>query len=135
MASESSELDAEGHLSAAAAFLSDAERMVALRGTPNEARPGWIITAAFYASLHVISAYTFARHGVKVAAHRDRTDWFRDYPELATDRFAFVSLKKRSEAFRYYAEPVTWSGADEALSAARRMNAKWSDRTRKALGA
>lgn len=129
----SSELDAEGHLVAALALLADGERMAAQRGTPTETRAGWVVTASFYASLHVLSAYVLARHGARVSAHRDRTDWFRDYPELSADRFAFTSLKKRSEAFRYFNDAITWSAADEALSAARRMSAKRSDKVRRSL--
>jgi hypothetical protein len=133
MASGSSELDARGHLDAATTLLDECAALGALR-TPGAAlRPGWLITAGFYASLHAISAYVVARHGVQVVAHRDRTEWFRSFPELAQERFPFTSLKKQSEAFRYYAAAYTWDEADRSVAVARRIVAKWSDRARQAL--
>ena len=86
MASESSELDARGHIDAAATLLDECAALVALRGPSATLRPGWLITVAFYASLHAISGYVVARHGVHVVAHRDRTEWFRSFPELAQER-------------------------------------------------
>lgn len=133
MASESSELDARGHLDAATTLLDECAALGALRDPGAAVRPGWLITAAFYASLHAISGYVLARHGVQVVAHRDRAEWFRSFPELAQERFPFTSLKKQSEAFRYYAAAYTWDEAERSLAAAQRIVAKWSDRARKAL--
>lgn len=67
MASEFSELDAAGHLESGEAFLDDAARLL-----DGGARPGWVVTAAFYSALHVVSAYVLARHRAQVVAHRDR---------------------------------------------------------------
>ncbi len=127
MASAPSDLDVEGYLAAAEARLRDAELLSAQGGLSR----GWVVTAAFYASLHAVSAYVLARHRVLVVAHRDRSDWFSVYPELTADRFSFVSLKRRSEAFRYYDDPVTAAAAEEAIKVARRFVSKWGDRAKK----
>jgi len=133
MASASPDPDPSALLDGARALLDDCVVLAAARGVGPGARPGWAITAAFYAALHAISAYVLVRHNERVNPHQDRSHWFKKYPELAGNQLAFTSLKKQSEAFRYDFAPYTWDDADRSVAAPRQIVAKWAPQTRRRL--
>lgn len=117
------------HFAAAEKFLRHAERLVALRAD-DALMPGWVIVAAFYASLHAITGHVVAAHNQRAQEHHDRSQWFRRFPELGPDRFVFQKLKNFSEAFRYYCEPYEWDTAEATLKDAKGLVSKWARRRR-----
>lgn len=128
-----SDLSEEDHLRQAEGFLDFGAWLVSHRD--DAVSVGWAITNAYYASLHVISAYFLARHGLRAASHQERDRWLRDraFPEFAQqDRVEFFKLKTASEDARYRGQVFTLLHHALYRKHAERLVAKWGDRARKA---
>jgi len=69
----------------------------------------WVVTAYFYAALHLVDALLYFRDHVDPPNHEIRGTFVREKSYLRDIRFDYKELKDRSEDARYMLLPFTKS--------------------------
>jgi hypothetical protein len=67
----------------------------------------WVVTAYFYAALHLVEALLYARENLHSPNHETRKEWIRDKGYLTVIKDAYRDLKNHSENARYRIYPFT----------------------------
>jgi len=69
----------------------------------------WVITAYFYAALHLVEALLYARENLHSDNHAERREFIRDKGYLTAIQQPYRDLKEFSEQARYRLFPFTAS--------------------------
>jgi uncharacterized protein (UPF0332 family) len=67
----------------------------------------WVVTAYFYAALHLVEALLYAREGLGSKNHTERKEFIRDKGYLTAIEDPYRLLKVYSENARYKLYPFT----------------------------
>lgn len=69
----------------------------------------WVVTAYFYAALHLVDAILWERDRINPADHHDRNNLVRNKDYLKAIKTSYRTLKDRSEDARY--DLITFASA------------------------